>query len=173
MRFAASQAAGASLCSPPGTVQASAASPGLVSSKTSGHESVVSFAPNEVAERRVNALKRAVWSSGHLHAMRDLDDGPSVCWFVTLTYRGVDDWRAHHVSAACKRFRRWCLGLAIPCRYTWEPSCSDGALCTITCWPGCHLTYRCRTGTTTGATALGGHTACRTQRRLALVSATS
>jgi hypothetical protein len=38
---------------------------------------------------------------------------------VTLTYRGVDDWRADHISTASERFRRHCARLRIPCRYLW------------------------------------------------------
>lgn len=100
-------------------IGASAASPGLVSSKTNGHEGIVSFGPSVVAERRVARLKKAVWASGHLHAMVDLDHGPSVCWFVTLTYVGVDDWKAQHISKACGYFRKWCRRQRAPCRYTW------------------------------------------------------
>lgn len=54
-----------------------------------------------------------------MHAMRELDSGPAVCWFVTLTYVGVDDWQSQHISTAIRRFRRWCKARATPCRYTW------------------------------------------------------
>ena len=38
---------------------------------------------------------------------------------MTLTYRGVNDWRADHVSQAVQSFRLWCKRQGVPCRYTW------------------------------------------------------
>lgn len=64
-------------------------------------------------------LKKAVWASGHLHGIADKGSRPAVCWFVTLTYRGVDDWRPEHISDAMRSFRKWCKALGVPCRYTW------------------------------------------------------
>lgn len=99
--------------------QASEASPGLVSSITSVQKALVSFAPSVVAERRVARLKRAVWAAGHLQRLADRDVFPSVCWFVTLTYVGVDDWTPKHISKACAQFRKWCSRQEMPCRYIW------------------------------------------------------
>jgi len=68
----------------------------------------------------VSRLKRSVWASGHLHGLAEPGFRPSVCWFVTLTYRGVDDWKADHVAKAIERFRSWCKDVAgVACRYTW------------------------------------------------------
>jgi len=94
---------------------------GLVSSKTSRGPavSVVSFDPRNASLARVARLKKAVWASGHLHGLTQAGERPAVCWFVTLTYRGVDDWRADHVSDALQRYRLWCRRKGIPCRYTW------------------------------------------------------
>ncbi|WP_234264907.1 rolling circle replication-associated protein [Hydrogenophaga sp. NFH-34] len=92
---------------------------GLVSSKTSLPDLFVNLSPSAVAERRVKRLKRSVWASGHLHAMADRGHRPPVCWFVTLTYRGVDDWQADHISKAIQGYRNWCRDNRIPCRYTW------------------------------------------------------
>ena len=92
---------------------------GLVPSKTSLQGQTVLLSPSAVADRRVRRLKRAVWASGHLHGMADHGFRPAVCWFVTLTYRGVADWRADHVSRAVQRFRDWCRAVGVPCRYTW------------------------------------------------------
>ena len=101
------------------TAGASEASPGLVSSKTNGQEGLLSFAPSVVAEKRVARLKKAVWASGHLHGIAERGHRPAVCWFVTLTYVGVNDWRAQHISKACRLFRKWCKSKRLPCRYTW------------------------------------------------------
>ena len=67
----------------------------------------------------MNRLKRSVWASGHLHALAEPGFRPAVAWFVTLTYVGVDDWDADHISSAIKRFRNWCRSRDVPCRYTW------------------------------------------------------
>lgn len=98
---------------------ATAGGAGLVSSKTSLPECFVNLAPSAVAERRVKRLKRSVWASGHLHALADQGKRPPVCWFVTLTYVGVNDWKADHISKALQGFRNWCRTLGVPCRYTW------------------------------------------------------
>lgn len=100
----------------------------LVSSKTSqGTGSLVLFAPNIVAEKRVARLKRSVWASGHLHAMADHGFRPPVCWFVTLTYADAQGWRADHMSQAVERFRQWCRRVGVRCRYTWVAEIQDGS----------------------------------------------
>lgn len=99
------------------TLAASAA--GLVPSKTSTHDTFVNLAPSAVADRRVKALKQAVWASGHLHGLAENGFRPSVCWFVTLTYALANDWAAHHISKAVDRFRSWCESASVDCRYTW------------------------------------------------------
>lgn len=93
---------------------------GLVPSKTSFQTTFsVNLSAPSCAERRVKRLKRSVWASGHLHGIAPKGFRPAVCWFVTLTYRGVTDWRADHVSEAINRFRLWCRARKLPCRYTW------------------------------------------------------
>lgn len=98
--------------------QLAAPAAGLVSFKTTRH-ALVSFAPNVVAERRVKRLKKSVWASGHLHGISEKGFRSNVCWFVTLTYRGVNDWCAEHMTKAIERFRHWCQFIGVPCRYTW------------------------------------------------------
>lgn len=102
---------------------AGVAGAGLVPSKTSIYPHFVSHSVNlsapSCAERRVKRLKRSVWASGHLHGVAHKGSRPPVCWFVTLTYVGVDDWRADHMSRAIERYRRWCKSVGVPCRYTW------------------------------------------------------
>jgi hypothetical protein len=92
---------------------------GLVPSKTTAHRLSVSFDTRSCAERRVKRLKRSVWASGHLHKLADKGHRPPVCWFVTLTYVGVNDWKADHITKAVKAFRNWCRQIDVPCRYTW------------------------------------------------------
>lgn len=121
-RACALAAEGASVAARRGTrsVPRSAdAGAGLVSSKTTSPTLFVNLAPSACAERRVKRLKRSVWASGHLHGIADKGKRPPVCWFVTLTYRVADDWRANHVRQSIDLYRKWCKKLSIPCRYTW------------------------------------------------------
>lgn len=112
MKHAATTGTGCGVAAPGADVAA-----GLVPSKTTNP--MISFAPSVVAERRVKRLKKAVWASGHLHGVADNGYRPPVVWFVTLTYRGVNDWAANHISAAIARYRKWCVRKGVPCRYTW------------------------------------------------------
>jgi len=79
----------------------------------------VSFSKSAVAVRRVKRLKCSVWASGKLHSLSKAGFRDSVCWFVTLTYVGVRDWKANHMSKALLTYRHWCKSLSIPCKYTW------------------------------------------------------
>lgn len=90
---------------------------GLVPSKTSPFE--ISLDPVVALKKRIKRLKRGVWSAGHLHGIADAGHRPWVPHFVTLTYVGVDDWRADHISAATEQYRRYCARLGIACRYLW------------------------------------------------------
>jgi hypothetical protein len=75
--------------------------------------------PSDQVLRRLSRLRRNVLGAGRLHALADNGKRPEVPWFVTLTYRFADGWRADHVSQAVQRFRHWCLGHRIACRYVW------------------------------------------------------
>lgn len=92
---------------------------GLVTSKTTLDWVCVDLSPNAQADRRVKRLKKSVWASGHLHKLADKGHRPPVCWFVTLTYVGVNDWLPEHITKAVTRFRNWCISKGVPCRYTW------------------------------------------------------
>ncbi len=87
---------------------------GLVPYKTSGN--AVSFDKTLVARRRLNRLKKSVWASGHLHGLAQSGFRGLKVWFVTLTYRGVHDWSARHISEALRGYRRWCKSRGAPCR---------------------------------------------------------
>ena len=90
---------------------------GLVPSKTSPHEIIFDKAVSR--RKRIKRLRRSVWAAGHLHGLADSGRRPPVAWMVTLTYVGVDDWRADHISAASERYKRHCARLRVPCRYLW------------------------------------------------------
>ena len=90
---------------------------GLVPSKTS--PLVVTFDRATRAKKRIKRLRRAVWAAGHLHGLADRGKRPPVAWMVTLTYKGVDDWRPNHISEASERYRRYCVRLGIVPRYLW------------------------------------------------------
>jgi hypothetical protein len=92
---------------------------GLVSSKTSGNDALISFHSQDVAARRVKRLKKSVWASGHLHGISQNGHRALVCWFVTLTYERCGDWQPRHVSEALRSYRRYCKRIDVPCRYTW------------------------------------------------------
>lgn len=108
------KSSGAASVAPPLTCAVGA---GLVPSKT--NQNLISFSPSVVAERRVKRLKKSVWASGHLHGIADDGFRPPVVWFVTLTYKGVNDWASQHISKAVQSFRDWCKVRGFPCRYTW------------------------------------------------------
>ena len=84
-----------------------------------GDQFQISFDKVQRAGKRVKRLRRNVWAMGHLHAMAENGQRPPVAWFVTLTYIGVDDWQADHMSAATEQFRRHCARMRVPCRYIW------------------------------------------------------
>ena len=90
---------------------------GLVPSKTSPLE--ILFDKAQSARKRVKRLRRSVWAAGHLHGLADHGHRPPVAWMVTLTYVGVDDWRADHISKASEQYRRHCARHRVPCRYLW------------------------------------------------------
>ncbi len=115
-----------SAASPPAGEQAGRCAPGggeaagLVSSKTSGPSFLeVSFSRKLVMERRVKRLRRQVWAAGHLQRFRTPNGMRDNVWFVTLTYRGVNDWQPRHISKCLKAARRWCHLRGVPFRYLW------------------------------------------------------
>ncbi len=91
--------------------------PGLVLNKTSPLE--ISLDPAVARKKRIKRLRRAVFSAGNLHALADRGHRPPVAHFVTLTYVGVNDWHADHISKATEQYRRHCARLEVPCRYIW------------------------------------------------------
>ena len=100
--------------------QTASAASGLVPYKTS-LGTLLGFVESQGvrALSRIRRLKRAVWASGQLHGIADAGMRPPVVWFVTLTYRGVNDSRPDHIGSAIQRFRNWCKARKVACRYTW------------------------------------------------------
>jgi len=64
-------------------------------------------------------LRRAVGFAARGHAVSEKGKRTDDCWMVTLTYRGVDDWRSHHMSDAMQRARVWCKREGFAFRYVW------------------------------------------------------
>ena len=108
---------------PPPGCAADGGGTGLVSFKTTDLQSSDGVCLPQDHEskmlRRVGRLKRTVWASGHLHKFAHLK-GERV-WFVTLTYRGVDDWLPGHITKAVKNCRDWLARRVsgAKLRYTW------------------------------------------------------
>ena len=92
-------------------------SPGLVSSKTSPLQ--IPIDPASTARKRIKRLRRSVWAAGHLHGLSTRGHRPPVAHMATLTYVGVHDWRADHISQATEQYRRWCARSKVACRYIW------------------------------------------------------
>lgn len=112
---------------PAGSLGAASAAPerpqaaGLVPFKTSDPQGCleISFDPDIVQQRRIKGLRTQIWARGHLHKLGTPKGFRENVWFVTLTYRGVDDWRPRHVSNCLKAVRKWCQKRHVPFRYVW------------------------------------------------------
>jgi hypothetical protein len=120
IRSPAAQAPGGA--PPGGGLRAAQPPAGLVSSKTSGPSDrlEVSFDPELVMARRVAHLRRHVWACGQLHALHGSTGSTRQnVWFVTLTYRGVNEWQPRHISDCTKAVRKWCKRRGVPFRYVW------------------------------------------------------
>jgi hypothetical protein len=73
----------------------------------------------DVQERRIKRLRRTVWACGKLHELGKPNGARENVWFVTLTYRGVYDWRPRHISSCLRAVRKWCKKRNVPFRYVW------------------------------------------------------
>jgi len=111
-------------------VSASAASAGLVPSKTSLGETrfFKSFGFVDY-QARISRMRQALWGaatwfSNVMHRPRG--HRPYVAWMVTLTYARADGWVPKHISEAVQLFRRWCESRELPCHYTWVAEIQDG-----------------------------------------------
>lgn len=93
--------------------------PPIIPPQRENDQFTISFDKSVRASKRVKRLRRNVWAAGSLHGLTNSGYRPPVCWFVTLTYIGIDDWRADHMASATEQFRRHCARLRVPCRYLW------------------------------------------------------
>jgi hypothetical protein len=89
--------------------------------RTKGDNLSVTFSPEETARKRIKRLKKGVWFAGRLHGSMAHKPGhrPDVAYFVTLTYVGVNDWSAEHLTRATDAYRRHCKRFSVPARYLW------------------------------------------------------
>lgn len=79
----------------------------------------MSFDRHDLNLSRIKRLRHSVWLGGYLHNMVAPGHRGDQPWFVTLTYRGVDDWQPNHIAQATERYRRWCIRNGHRCRYVW------------------------------------------------------
>lgn len=111
---------------------ASGEAAGLVISKTSaigdksnlqslkaGEAFELSFSKENQTRARLKRMRKGVWLAGTCHSRHQNGFRADDCWFVTLTYRGVQDWRPDHLSAAMAGWRSHCKRAGIGCRYVW------------------------------------------------------
>lgn len=111
-------------------MSASAASAGLVPSKTSqgATPGTCFFKPFGFVDHqaRIARMRQALWGAAmwFTNAMRG--HRPLVAWMVTLTYADADGWAGHHVSQAVELYRQWCRFRGLPCRYAWVAEIQDG-----------------------------------------------
>ncbi len=105
------------------TARASAASAGLVPSKTKYTRAdwiEIDRHPEAIFERRFARMRRSVWWSGQGHGASFSGRYGDKPWFVTLTYRPGQEWAAQHVQQAMKRVKAWAARRGIKTlRYTW------------------------------------------------------
>lgn len=68
---------------------------------------------------RLARLRRSVGFGARAHSVSERGHRTDVAWMVTLTYRGVDDWRPDHVTNAVNAMRKWLARMGLACRYVW------------------------------------------------------
>lgn len=113
--------------------QAGREAPGLVSYPTSDTRA---FRPSTAVEaaalrtelgaikleperRRLSMLRLAVGFSARAQGASEKGYRSDRPIMVTLTYRGVDDWRPNHIATALKAAREWCRRAGCAFRYVW------------------------------------------------------
>lgn len=69
-------------------------------------------------EIRLRNLRKTVYTAGQLfeqHALGQRRD----CWMLTLTYRGVDDWKPNHIRSFIAAYKAWCARKGHALSYVW------------------------------------------------------
>lgn len=81
-------------------------------------KAVDSFATDPGA-RRLARLRMGVGFGARAHAVSERGHRSDVPYMVTLTYRGVDDWKPDHITQALRAVRMWASRLGFKLRYVW------------------------------------------------------
>jgi hypothetical protein len=68
--------------------------------------------------RRHQRLKQQVWNAAQWFEVARASERLRV-WFVTLTYRAVDGWRANHIRGFLNRASKWARKHDARLRYIW------------------------------------------------------
>lgn len=120
-------------------MNASAAGAGLVSVPTSRPQAVKPYVLHDPAGRarvvdqldkldgfvidqqttRLAKLRMHVGFAARAHAVSERKSHREQTIMVTLTYRGLDDWKPEHLKAAVNSYRKWCNRRGVACRYVW------------------------------------------------------
>lgn len=69
------------------------------------------------AQARLSAMRKTVYNAG-VGLDEHLGSG-FVPWFITLTYRTVDQWRPDHIKDYLKRIRSWLYRKGLKLHYVW------------------------------------------------------
>lgn len=70
-------------------------------------------------KRRLAMLRMSVGFAARAHAVSAKGHRSDVPWLVTLTYRGVMDWRPDHIRSALTSARNWATRRGFAFRYVW------------------------------------------------------
>lgn len=96
-----------------------ASSAGLVSSSTTHPGGFfIPFGAAATQLRRHKRLKQCVWNAAHWFELYRKAERLRV-WFITLTYRTVEDWRANHIRGFFNRASKWARQNEARLRYVW------------------------------------------------------
>lgn len=68
---------------------------------------------------RLARMRRAVGFGARAHAVSERGHRDDVPYMVTLTYRGVSDWKPDHLTQALRAVRMWCNRQGFALRYVW------------------------------------------------------
>lgn len=70
---------------------------------------------------RLASMRKTIYNGG-MEIQKELSQDKSrrwIPWFITLTYRRKEDWRANHVKDYLKRIRSWLYRRGLPMIYLW------------------------------------------------------
>lgn len=105
-----------------GWASGGAAASGLVYSQTSQNTICTAHTKTRIdrTASRLAKLKGGTITAARLHQEQSTQGGFRGRWaFVTLTYRGVDDWGPRHIASFLDHVRKWAGRKGFHCRYVW------------------------------------------------------